>query len=126
MQLRADDTLTLRPHFDDLNAIQIRHDVEVDCGVAGRVSGKVIDPSTAADVLVTIRPSDLAPMSDGPIVGKVTSMEYRGEAYYGTIDRDGGQELFFRADHPVALGETVKLGAPADRTLVYAGGRDRV
>ena len=101
-------------------------DVEIDCGVAGRVSGKVIDASAGADVLVAIRPSDLAPMSDGPIVGKVTSMEYRGEAYYGTIDSDGGQELFFRADHPVALGETVKLGAPADRTLVYAGGRDRV
>jgi hypothetical protein len=31
LQLRADDTLTLRPHFDDLNAIQIRPDVEVDC-----------------------------------------------------------------------------------------------
>jgi putative spermidine/putrescine transport system ATP-binding protein len=101
-------------------------DVEVDCGVTGRVSGKALEASAGTDVLVAIRPSDLVPMSDGPILGKVTAMEYRGEAYYGTIASDGGQELFFRADQPIALGEAVKLGAPADRVLVYAGKRDRV
>jgi putative spermidine/putrescine transport system ATP-binding protein len=99
-------------------------DVEIDCGTLGRLRGKAVDAAAATDVRVAIRPSDLVPMPAGQIAGKVTSMEYRGEAYYGAIASDAGQELFFRAEHPIALGEVVKLGAPADRTLVYAGRGD--
>ncbi len=97
-------------------------EVEVDCGFARTVRGQAIDVNDSAGVTVAIRPADLVPSPEGPIDAEVTGMEYRGEAYYGAATGAGGQELFFRAETPLGVGETVRLGAPADRSLVYAAG----
>lgn len=97
-------------------------EVEVDCGFAGVVRGQSVDVTGSGSVIVAIRPGDLVPTPDGPFNAEVTGMEYRGEAYFGTATGPGGRELFFRADTPLGVGETVRLGAPADRILVYASG----
>jgi putative spermidine/putrescine transport system ATP-binding protein len=73
-------------------------------------------------VIVAIRPSDLTPIADGPIEATVASLEYRGEAYFGTAMTAQGQELFFRAGKPLDPGTAVRLGAPADKVLVYDAG----
>lgn len=100
-------------------------EVEVDCGFAAPVRGSAVDVADGSDVVVAIRPADLVPTPDGPINVEVTGMEYRGEAYFGTASGAGGQELFFRADAPLGVGEAVRLEAPAERTLVYAVGGGR-
>ncbi|MCS0495710.1 ABC transporter ATP-binding protein [Ancylobacter sp. MQZ15Z-1] len=99
--------------------------VAVDCGFAGPIHGQPVDIGDAAagaGVTVAIRPADLVPAPDGPIEAVVSGIEYRGESYFGTATGPGGQELFFRADQPLAPGEAVRLGAPAERVLVYEGG----
>jgi putative spermidine/putrescine transport system ATP-binding protein len=96
-------------------------EAEVDCGFAGPIRGQAVD--VASDrVLVAIRPTDLVPLADGPIHAEVTELEYRGEAYYGTASEPGGAELYFRTDVPLDVGAAVRLGAPAERTLIYAAG----
>ncbi|ADH91561.1 ABC transporter related protein [Ancylobacter novellus DSM 506] len=97
--------------------------IEVDCGFTAPLRGQAVD--VAGDrIIVSIRPADLVPIPDGPINAEVTGLEYRGEAYYGTATGPAGQELYFRTDEPLAVGEAVRLGAPADRTLVYAAGNE--
>ena len=95
-------------------------EVEVECGFAGPVRGQAVDLADGGPVTVAIRPADLSPITDGPLAAEVTGMEYRGEAYFGTATGPGGQELFFRSEVPLGVGVAVRLGAPADRTLVYA------
>ena len=97
-------------------------EVEVDCGFAGPVRGQSVDVAGMGSVTITIRPADLTPATDGPFNAEVTGMEYRGEAYFGTATGPAGQELFFRTEMPLSVGEAVRLGAPADRTLVYPKG----
>ena len=92
---------------------------EVECAIGGRVRGQMIDAGARQDALVAIRPGDLIPHPEGPIAGSVTTLEYRGEFYFGTAVAGQGAELFFRSDAPIAIGETVRLGAPEDRVLVY-------
>ncbi|MDQ2084262.1 ABC transporter ATP-binding protein [Xanthobacteraceae bacterium Astr-EGSB] len=96
-------------------------EAEVDCGFAGLIRGQAVDVA-GERVLVAIRASDLVPLPDGPINAEVTGLEYRGEAYYGTASEPAGAELFFRTEMPLAVGAPVRLGAPAERTLVYAAG----
>ncbi len=93
--------------------------VEVDCG-GFPIHGIAVDSADAIAVVATIRPSDLTVQPEGPISAKVESMEYRGDAFYGTARTKAGAELFFRSDTSLAPAETVSLGAPADRVLVYA------
>ena len=95
-------------------------EVEVECGFAGPVRGQAVDLADDGPVTVAIRPADLSPMTGGPLAAEVTGMEYRGESYFGTATGPGGQELFFRSEVPLGVGVAVRLGAPADRTLVYA------
>ncbi len=96
-------------------------EMEVDCGFAAPLRGQAVDVS-GDRIVVAIRPADLVPVADGPINGEVTGLEYRGEAYYGTASGPAGQDLYFRTDSPLALGGRVRLGAPAERTLIYAAG----
>ncbi|QIB32293.1 ABC transporter ATP-binding protein [Ancylobacter pratisalsi] len=100
-------------------------EVEVDCGFAGPLRGQPVDLAGDGPVTVAIRPSDLVPMSDGALDAEVTGMEYRGEAYFGTATGPAGQEMFFRSETPLGVGEAVRLGVPADRTLVYASGGEQ-
>ncbi len=73
--------------------------------------------------IVAIRPEDLTPGLDAPIAAKVEAAEYRGRDFYGLARADDGTELYFRAEHHVAMGEPIRLGAPPERVLVYAAER---
>ena len=74
-------------------------------------------PATAA-----IRPDDLVATPDGPITATVEAAEYRGRDFYGFARTADGTELFFRAETRLNSGDQVRLSAPPDRVLVYAGG----
>jgi len=97
-------------------------EVEVDCGFAGPLRGHAVDLTGEGPVTVAIRPADLVPTPNGALDAEVTGMEYRGEAYFGTATGPAGQELFFRSETPLGVGEAVRLDVPVDRTLVYASG----
>ena len=80
-----------------------------------------IDPPVAGGAAVAaIRPEDLVPLADGPIAAIVQTAEYRGRDFYGLARSAGGRDLYFRSETRVAPGEALRLGAPADRVLVYA------
>jgi putative spermidine/putrescine transport system ATP-binding protein len=71
------------------------------------------------DATVAIRPEDLMPGAEAPISAVVESAEYRGRDFYGTARTSDGVELFFRSEKKVEAGEPLRLGASADRVLVY-------
>jgi putative spermidine/putrescine transport system ATP-binding protein len=86
-----------------------------------RLTGTPMEPLNGA-AMVAIRPEDLTPAMDAPISATVEAAEYRGRDFYGFARTLDGTELYFRAEHRVAPGETIRLGAPAERVLVYADG----
>ncbi len=94
--------------------------VTVSVGGA-RLTGTLMEPLNGA-AMVAIRPEDLTPGTDAPIAATVEAAEYRGRDFYGFARTPDGTELYFRAEHRVAPGETIRLGAPAERVLVYADG----
>jgi len=83
--------------------------------LTGVAMGCVRGPAVAA-----IRPEDLVAGADGPISATVEGAEYRGRDFYGFARTADGAELFFRSERRVIVGETIRLGAPPDRVLVYA------
>ncbi len=93
--------------------------VEVECAFGGLIRGRLVGAESGSDLTVAIRPADLTPRPEGPIVGRVTSLEYRGEAHFGQAVAGDGTDLFFRSKTLVAIGEEVRFGAPEDRVLVY-------
>jgi putative spermidine/putrescine transport system ATP-binding protein len=92
-------------------------------GVAVTVSGARIigTPMEAVGVRATvaIRPDDLRPIADGPIAVTVEIAEYHGRDFYVVARGSAGEELYFRSDRRVAVGETVRLNAVRERVLVY-------
>ena len=87
------------------------------CGarVAGAIRGAVHQDGSA---LVSVRPEDLV-AGEGGIPAKVTAIEYRGRAFFGSALAEDRTELFFRSDRGVAKEETVRLSADPARTLVF-------
>ncbi len=79
-----------------------------------------VDGDREGDALAAIRPDDLTPLPDGPIVARAETAEYRGRDFYGLARTAEGLELYFRAPRPVIPGETLRLGAEAARILVFA------
>lgn len=86
---------------------------------AARIAGFAVEAASGRDVIAALRPEDLTPSQDGPIAASVISAEYRGRDFYGLARTEDGMELWFRSDIPVQPGEDLRLGAPADRVLVY-------
>lgn len=84
----------------------------------GSLLGQAMPGTTA---IVAIRPDDLTPRGNGAIRATVASAEYRGRDFYGIATTAGGQDLFFRAEHKVAAGEQLTLGADPARVLIYPG-----
>jgi putative spermidine/putrescine transport system ATP-binding protein len=74
----------------------------------------------AGAALAAIRPEDLTPQPGAPLPATVETVEYRGRDFFGTARTAGGAELFFRAETRLTVGEAVRLGAEAERILVYA------
>jgi putative spermidine/putrescine transport system ATP-binding protein len=93
----------------------------VTVNVAGAsLPGTPVDAVNGA-AIVAIRPEDLTPARDGPIMATVEMAEYRGRDFYGLARAADGSELYFRAEQRVAQGEPIRLTAPADRVLIYGG-----
>jgi putative spermidine/putrescine transport system ATP-binding protein len=92
-------------------------------GVIHVAIGSALLPTHAAHTdggaVAAIRPEDLVPMDDGPLVAVVRSAEYRGREYYGVADTADGVELFFRAEHRVGPGDALRLGVDPARVLVF-------
>jgi len=129
-QIGTPEALYARPEHPDVaefmgyrNVVRTQAVVEGDrvmvtvggARLAGVAVGPVSGPAVAA-----IRPEDLTPAPDGPVAAIVEAAEYRGRDFYGFARTADGTELFFRSEIRVKAGETVRLGAPADRVLVYA------
>ncbi len=90
--------------------------------VAGAaIKGTPLETLADGPVTVAIRPDDLTPRAEGPIVATVATAEYRGRDFYGTATAGDDTELFFRSEQKVAPGEVLALGADAPRVLIYAG-----
>jgi putative spermidine/putrescine transport system ATP-binding protein len=83
------------------------------------IEGTAMQPGTAADAVVAIRPEDLVVRPDGPFAAAVETSEYRGRSFFGTARTPEGLELFFRSDRPVTIGEAVRLAADPTQVLVY-------
>jgi putative spermidine/putrescine transport system ATP-binding protein len=84
------------------------------------LTGIAIEPLTGETALAAIRPDDLVPGADGPLVATVAAVEYRGRGFFGTAHTGSGTELFFRSDVKVEPGETLRLSADPARVLIYA------
>jgi len=96
----------------------------VEGGVAvtvggARVTGIAMEP-IGARAVAAIRPDDLRPTADGPIAVTVEIAEYHGRDFYAVARGSDGTDLYFRSDHRVSAGDTVRLAAAPSRVLVYA------
>ena len=80
--------------------------------------GTVVEGPARGRGVAAIRPDDLM-AGDGPIAATVEAAEYRGRDFYGLARAADGTELHFRSAARVAPGETVRLGAPPERVLLY-------
>jgi putative spermidine/putrescine transport system ATP-binding protein len=89
-----------------------------------QLDGTAVDAAPATnggDVLAAIRPDDLTPRADGPLLATVSSCEFRGRDSYGVATLVGGTPVYFRCEQRLEPGQPVRLGADAARVLVYAG-----
>jgi putative spermidine/putrescine transport system ATP-binding protein len=131
-QIGTPEALYARPaHADVAEFMGYRNIVETVATPAGNgvsvtiagaaIGGTPVEPVNGKAV-AAIRPEDLVASPDGPISAVVEAAEYRGRDFYGFARAGDGTELFFRAEVRLQAGETVRLAAPADRVLVYAGG----
>ncbi len=84
----------------------------------GRLPGTPMRP-LGGRVVVAIRPDDLRPVLDGPIVATVEIAEYHGRDFYAVARAEDGTDLYFRSERRIAAGDTLRLGAPPARVLVY-------
>jgi putative spermidine/putrescine transport system ATP-binding protein len=83
------------------------------------LAGTAIEAPGSSEAVAAMRPEDLAAAPDGPIVASVTASEFRGRDFYATARTDAGLDLYFRAERRLSPGEVVRLGAPAERVLIY-------
>jgi len=87
------------------------------------IRGVAVEPIGNGGAIVAIRPEDLVPEADGPIVATVETAEYRGRSFFGTARTAEGLELFFRSEDIVRSGETIRLAADPKQVLVYSSSR---
>ena len=84
-----------------------------------RLAGTAVD-ADRGEVMVAMRPEDLTPRPEGPLEAIVSACEFRGRDSFGRATLADGSVLHFRCEQPMAAGQPVRLGADADRVLVYA------
>ncbi|SEP62714.1 carbohydrate ABC transporter ATP-binding protein, CUT1 family [Faunimonas pinastri] len=93
----------------------------VNVGIGGaEIAGTPLEGVQRGRAIAAIRPEDLSPVGNGPIVARVETAEYRGRDFYGTARTEDGTELYFRSEQNAAVGEVLHLGADPARVLVYA------
>jgi len=130
-QIGTPETLYARPaHADVAEFMGYRNMIETKAGraengtmpvtIAGAaLRGVPVECDSPGPAFAAIRPEDLTPAADAPIAATVEAIEYRGRDFYGVARAADGTELFFRAEQRAAPGETLRLGAPPERVLLY-------
>jgi putative spermidine/putrescine transport system ATP-binding protein len=88
-----------------------------------RLTGSIRMPVQVGDnAVLSVRPEDLvATAGGGGISVTVTSMEYRGRAFFGMAKSADGSDLYFRADEALPRGAPAWLQPVAGRALVFKG-----
>ncbi|RDJ06195.1 ABC transporter ATP-binding protein [Rhizobium grahamii] len=96
---------------------------EAEIEVAGaRVVGTMRSPVSVGDAaILSVRPEDLVATSDDGIAATVSSMEYRGRAFFGMARAGDGSQLYFRSDEPLPRGTSTRLQPAVGRALIFAG-----
>jgi putative spermidine/putrescine transport system ATP-binding protein len=137
MQIGTPEDLYLRPnHVDVADFMGFRtrlsgRVVSVSGGEAtieaagARLSGTARDPlKPGDDAILSVRPEDLVAVDEGEgIPVTVTSMEYRGRAFFGVARAATGADLYFRADRLLPRGAKARLKPDEGRSLVFRGGK---
>jgi putative spermidine/putrescine transport system ATP-binding protein len=90
-----------------------------------RIAATMRDPLKPGDAaILSVRPEDLVAVEGGDgIPVKVTSMEYRGRAFFGMARAGNGADLYFRSDRQLPRGADTKLKPVDGRTLMFKGGQ---
>ncbi|MFK0335221.1 ABC transporter ATP-binding protein [Rhizobium sp. NPDC090275] len=93
---------------------------EAEIDVAGaRITGTMRTPLKPGDAaILSVRPEDLVAADEG-IAATVSSMEYRGRAFFGLARSADGSDLYFRADDALPRGTATRLKPIAGRALVF-------
>ncbi len=79
---------------------------------------EALQPGDAA--VLSVRPEDLVAVNDGNgIPATVSSMEYRGRAFFGMAKSADGSDLYFRAEQSLPRGASTLLQPVAGRSLVF-------
>lgn len=96
---------------------------QAEIEVAGaRVVGTLRSPLRVGDAaILSVRPEDLVATGGDGIAATVSSMEYRGRAFFGMARAADGKELYFRADEPLPRGAATRLQPAVGRALIFAG-----
>ncbi|MDM9624904.1 ABC transporter ATP-binding protein [Rhizobium sp. S152] len=86
-----------------------------------RLTGEMRTPLQVGDAAVlSVRPEDLvAEAGTDGISATVSSMEYRGRAFFGMARAKDGGELYFRADEHLPRGAATTLRPAAGRALMF-------
>jgi putative spermidine/putrescine transport system ATP-binding protein len=72
-------------------------------------------------VTLMVRPEDLRAQSGGSsFAAEVTSIEYRGRAFFGMASIQDGQTVFFRSEERFAPGQAITLSASPVQVLAFA------
>jgi putative spermidine/putrescine transport system ATP-binding protein len=76
--------------------------------------------SAGDNVIVSIRPEDLVAVDEGDgLKAAVTSIEYRGRAFFGLASGADGTALFFRADRAYPRGAAIMLKPLPEHTVLF-------
>ncbi|MDM9623213.1 ABC transporter ATP-binding protein [Rhizobium sp. S96] len=87
-----------------------------------RLTGRMRTPVEVGEAAVLcVRPEDLVAVSGEGIPASVSSMEYRGRAFFGLAKSPDGSDLYFRADEALPRGAVAVLQPVAERSLVFKG-----
>ena len=80
-------------------------------------SPPIIAVSDAA--VLSVRPEDLVAVAGDGIPATVSSMEYRGRAFFGLAESADGSDLYFRSDDVLPRGAATFLQPAAGRALLF-------
>ncbi|MDQ0456928.1 ABC transporter ATP-binding protein [Rhizobium paknamense] len=90
-----------------------------------RVTGMTRDTLNPGDsAILSVRPEDLVAVEDGSgIPVTVTTMEYRGRAFFGSGKTADGSDLYFRADQALPRGARTSVRPAEGRALIFKAAR---
>jgi putative spermidine/putrescine transport system ATP-binding protein len=85
-----------------------------------KLTGTMRVPLQVGDAAVlSVRPEDLVAITGEGIAATVTSMEYRGRAFFGLARGADGSELYFRADTALPRGASTSLQPVPGHALIF-------